>query len=560
MVVRSFRSFLTQVRQFSAAREYVRRFSNLDFRISIPGSSRRAGIVQLVLLALLFTTFLGHSQAAEPMRRERGAAATAGKTPVLPPAQGSVYVVLWFDTEDYILPQSDDAAKRVAEILSRQDVRATFKVVGEKGRTLERRGRRDVIEALARNEIGYHANTHSQHPTVAEYEATLDWEEGAEEFTRRERPGFEDLRRIFGRAPTCYGQPGSSWAPQAFPALKAWGVRVYLDDGLQVGLDGKPFWYGGLLNIFNIKAGSDLRPDAHWSNLDQAKANFKATYTQLSPSGGVVSIYFHPCEFIHREFWDAANFAKGANPPRDKWQRPPMKSPQEIERDFSYLEGLARYMKSFPRVQFITASEALGVMPDRAQGHKFSAIELGEIAGQVIPEVSFQVRQDYALTASEQFVLLNDFVARAIRKQPTEPLVLRGTPYGPALASSELPDNVKVARSQFSRTVLDVAGFLEKNGQIPNVVWLGSTPVPPESYLVALAQTTRALLSASALPAFVTLQPARLAVARYVADDSPSLWDWIIFPEGFDAPQLMVLAKLQAWTLKPAMLAEGSRQ
>jgi hypothetical protein len=475
-----------------------------------------------------------------------------------------VYIVLWFDTEDYILPQSDDAAKRVAEILTREGVRAIFKVVGEKGRTLERRGRRDVIEALAKHEIGYHSNTHSQHPTVAEYEAKLDWEEGAAEFTRRERPGFEDLRRIFGKAPTCYGQPGSSWAPQVFPALKSWGVRVYLDDALQVGLDGKPFWFGGLLNIFHIKAGSDLRPNDDWSNLDQAEANFRATYAELSPAGGVVSIYFHPCEFIHRQFWDAVNFAKGANPPRSEWQRPPMKNPQEIERDFAFLEGLIRYMKSFPRVRFITASEALEVMPDRAQGHKFSNAELGEIASQITPEVSFQVRSDYALTASEEFALLNDFVARAAGRgawpcapttdEPAGPLALHGTPYGPCLPSPELADNVKVPWSQFSRTVLDVAGFLDKRGQIPNVVWLGSTAVPPESYLVALAQTTRALLATSAPPDTVILPPAHLAAARYVADDSPRLWDWIIFPEGFDAPQLMALAKLQAWTLKPAVL------
>ena len=51
-----------------------------------------------------------------------------------------VYITLWFDTEDYVLPQSDDAAKRVAEMLTRLNVKATFKVVGEKARTLERRG------------------------------------------------------------------------------------------------------------------------------------------------------------------------------------------------------------------------------------------------------------------------------------------------------------------------------------------------------------------------------------------------------------------------------------
>jgi hypothetical protein len=268
----------------------------------------------------------------------------------------------------------------------------------------------------------------------------------------------------------------------------------------------------------------------------------------------VVSIYFHPCEFIHRQFWDGVNFARGANPPREQWQLPPMKSPQEIEQSFHYLEGLVRYMKSFPRVRFITASEALAAMPDAAQDRQFSSRELGEIAAQVTADISFQAHPDYALSASEEFSLLNDFVARRIRKQPATPLTLRGTPYGPTLETPEPAGSLNVGWSQFSRTVLDVAGFLEKNGQVPSAVWLGSTPVPPESYLVALAQATRALLSTNSPPDSVTFAPAHLAAARYVADDSPDLWGWVIFPEGFDAPQLMALAKLQAWTLKPAIL------
>src|SRR5512146_170171 len=48
---------------------------------------------------------------------------------------GPVYVILWFDTEDYVLPQSDDSAKRIAEFLTSQGVHATFKVVGEKAGT-----------------------------------------------------------------------------------------------------------------------------------------------------------------------------------------------------------------------------------------------------------------------------------------------------------------------------------------------------------------------------------------------------------------------------------------
>ena len=73
-------------------------------------------------------------------------------------APAPVYVTLWFDTEDYLLPQDDDATKRLAEMLSRLGVPATFKIVGEKARVLERRGRSAVIAALTRHDSGYHSN------------------------------------------------------------------------------------------------------------------------------------------------------------------------------------------------------------------------------------------------------------------------------------------------------------------------------------------------------------------------------------------------------------------
>jgi peptidoglycan/xylan/chitin deacetylase (PgdA/CDA1 family) len=479
----------------------------------------------------------------------------AAEQPAAP--QSKVYVILWFDTEDYILPQSDDAAKRIAAFLTRQGVRATFKIVGEKARELERRQRRDVIGALAQHEIGYHSNTHSQHPTPAEYESTLDWQTGVEEFTRRERGGFEAVRRIFGKTPTCYGQPGSSWAPESFAALRDWGVHVYLDDGRQVGLDGRPFWYGGLLNIYNIRDGAKLRPNDDWSNLADAKAEFQDIHLRLTSKrqGGLVSLYFHPCEFVHQEFWDAVNFAHGANPPRAEWKLPPVKSPEQSEQAFHYLEELVTYMKAFPRVEFITASQALALYRDAAQKRVYKSEDIGTIASGVSAGVSFQEHEDYTLGPSEIFFLLNTFAVQAVRKNPQEPILLDGMPDGPASAGAPpLAKPVAIPWEQFSRTVLDVADFLRKNNQIPNAVWFGSQAAPPESYLLALAQLVTGLLQAAATPESVAVGPAQLAAAKFVADDSPSLWDWVIFPPGFDAPRLMSLGKLQAWTLKPARL------
>src|SRR5258707_11166635 len=120
-----------------------------------------------------------------------------------------VDVILWFDTEDYLSPADDDACKRLAEMLTDRHIRATFKVVGEKARVLERRGRRDVIDALKKHDIGYHANFHSVHPAPSEYLADCGLLDGMAEFERREGGGATDVRRVFEITTlACYGQPG----------------------------------------------------------------------------------------------------------------------------------------------------------------------------------------------------------------------------------------------------------------------------------------------------------------------------------------------------------------
>src|SRR5207245_7273614 len=134
-----------------------------------------------------------------------------------------------------------------------EGIRATFKIVGEKARTLEKRKRTDIIEALKKHEIGYHSNWHSVQPTPALYLSNLGWDEGVAEFERREGPGRDDVQRIFGVAPTTYGQPGSSWGPQSYGAMKNWGMEVYLDGGSHVGFDGKPHYYCGLLTLYQLR-------------------------------------------------------------------------------------------------------------------------------------------------------------------------------------------------------------------------------------------------------------------------------------------------------------------
>lgn len=471
-----------------------------------------------------------------------------------------VYVVLWFDTEDYMLPASDDAALQVANWLHQHNIKATFKVVGEKARTLERRGRTDVINALKKHEIGYHSNFHSVQPTPAMYLSNLGWDEGVAEFDRRERPGFDDVRRIFGTAPTCYGQPGSSWGPQSFGAMARWGMPIYLDAGRHITVGGRPHFYGGLFTLYhlthtirtNLGGEKDLKP---------AEDRFLEARKQLlAEGGGVVSIVYHPCEFVHQKFWDGVNFSRGANPPREKWQLPPQKTAAESKTAYDTFYAYISFIQRFADVRFVTATEMEAVYKDRARGADFNLDLIRKIAQTVGSEIDHQQHGDLTLAPSEILWLLNEsFVAMG--KGGQGGVKLPATPYGPTGHEPAMTADATTDASQFERTALDVAEFMRKQQRVPSAVWLGSTPITPEAYLAALAKTILDRCDGKPTPETIVVKPAKLAAARHAAPDGPNLWGWVIFPPGFRAPQMMELARRQTWTVKPAILhGEAARQ
>ena len=301
-----------------------------------------------------------------------------------------VYVTLWFDTEDYLLPQDDDATKRLAEMLTRLGVRSTFKIVGEKARVLESRGRRDVIAALKRHDIGYHSNTHSQQPTVAVYLQNAGWEDGRAEFYRREVQGVRDMKRIFGVTPVTDGQPGSSWAPQTYPALRDLGIGMYLDEADHVGIDDQPFYYGGMLNVFKMRSNLARMNLSGGASLADGKAAFTKTAGQLrSKGGGTISIYYHPNEWVQTEFWDAVNFTRGANPPRAEWKLPGTRPAAETEKAFEDFEQYVRFIKEQPGVKFVTATELKALYADTAMTRSFRHEDLVPLARSVQKEITF---------------------------------------------------------------------------------------------------------------------------------------------------------------------------
>lgn len=488
----------------------------------------------------------------------------ASRSDAAPPAR--VDVILWFDTEDYLLPAADDAAKRLAELLSQRGIRATFKVVGEKARVLERRGRVDVIAALGKHDIGYHTSFHSVHPTPSEYLADCGLLDGVAEFVRRERQGAADVRRVFGlESLACYGQPGSSWACQAIVALKEIGVKsVYVDDGSHVGLRGKPFWYAGVLNVFDM-GPNVTRMELHDANaLEQANARVtEATQRLAAEGGGLISIYYHPCEFVHQEFWDGVNFGQGANPPREQWKAPPQIPPEQTEQAFARFAKYIDHIKAL-RVRFVTASELPAVYADRVRSEGLTETELLGLAKRLADPkatgVDYQVLSGKAVSPVDQFELLatamGDLIDGRAIKFPRVAKGLLGPDTTPGAADEGWQ---RITWPAFRDATVDVRDYLRAHGRVPARVFLGAESVTPADFLAGMAFAYQFAQEHGKLPLDGVRLGKGLAVLteRHVAKDPAEVFGWPIHKPGFRPAKILDVARLQAWTLKPAVRARN---
>lgn len=483
-------------------------------------------------------------------------------------AQPRIDVILWFDTEDYLLPADDDACLRLAKMLTERHIRATFKVVGEKARVLERRGRRDVISALKQHAIGYHANFHSVHPTPTEYEADCGLLDGMAEFARREGGGAADVRRVFGVSTlVCYGQPGSSWAAQAIAALPQIGVAphgtpCYVDEGTHVGLNEQPFWYAGTLNVYHM-GENYTRMELHDPTaVEPAKERVSSIAKRLAArGGGLISIFYHPCEWVHQQFWDGVNFSRGANPPREAWKPPPQRPPEETEAAFKRFAEYIDYIRAIPNVHFVTAGDLPTLYPDPVRAGEVSQKDLAKITSGLLASstngIDFQVVDNRAYSPADQFELLVAAVAAlADGRHVRLPLAAKGL-----LGPDNLPPSANSPRHvdwpAFRDTTLDVLNFIQTQHRVPARVFFGADPVAPADFLIALAQVYDFHERQGALPLREGVElPCQVEVltAKHVAQDTPELFGgWIIHKEGFRAPKVMEMARLQAWTLKPAI-------
>ena len=262
----------------------------------------------------------------------------------------------------------------------------------------------------------------------------------------------------------------------------------------------------------------------------EAYTRFDKTAAELRANGGgLISIYYHPTEFVNTEFWDGVNFAGGANPPRAEWKAPRKRTKQDSERCYNVLRKFVEHMKAVPDIRFITAADLLRIYKNPPS----PTVERSLIAQHLRKGIDY-LSTDHAILSPADMVLQLLGVDPQFVDGPTA----RGVT---TWKSSAIP------RAAFDAAARDAADFIRHNHRLPNQVFIGAETL-------SLADFVATLAASDTITNPVQLTRGSLKFEEHFSNDPVKSFSWPIHPAGFAAPELLELGKLQGWTMKPARL------
>lgn len=465
---------------------------------------------------------------------------------------GKVYLVIRFDTEDFLLQDSDDSTLRLANTLDACQVRGNFNITGKKIEGLLRRGRGDVINALKKHDITSHSYGHSLHPSVREYLSETGWSDGIVEFTRRESGMVDLIRQTFAKAPIGYGHGGGNWAPQAYGAMHALGMKVYTSMWSYLKTGPTPYWYCGILQMdTTLRSGDVDNPEKG------LEIHLESAQKARSMGGGLLNFAAHDCNYTTGEYWDEVNFRNGAMPPENEWKTPcPFPKEKQEERWLGF-ERYLQYALSDQNLRVVTPTEICSLYADRQREHAFSCKELAALAEDSIEELGFRPFGGGYLSAAEIFHLLVNFSVSKLTQPgfPLEHFIVNT--FGPVRRCQTDTRATCLPWHHFEASLIDVSDYLAVHRHIPAGIRVGSMLISAADYLSTLASVFSAI-AAGNIPATVPVMRAQLLTENLLDEEQVcDIWRWLTPDQSFTTPGLLELAKLQCWTYKPATLSNG---
>lgn len=493
-------------------------------------------------------------------------------------------VLLRFDTEDYITPESNDALQDLLDILEELQIRATFCMVGEKIKYLADTRATATLDQLQRHALGYHSYLHSHHPLASEYLVGTGWEDGCQEFLKAEEPGHKIFVEIFDQPPVCYTQPGADWVPHAYIALQQWEVGFFFTDSRYAFIDyqQEPFLVNGILTLAKTPTVNNLTSLATSSGLlESAKAQFDRDYqlTRQNPQNpGFLLLADHPGRFITQgQPWDVLNFS-GQNTARAQWKTPPLKSPADYRRDLQGLRELLLYLQANYAVDWITAQDLVdlyqnqiihsdrpaGTVTQSTQTHRperaaaLPAIQ--DLAAAFTQEISFYRLGNQWLTPIQGASLL----CQALVTREREGYFPQSVPIPDEIFFPEQidPANVdgnldRLGWSELVQGARELVTRVKRDATFPLYIKVGGNLwITLETFVGGVAQAI-VTMTVDHLPQDRVLLPqTRLQPKDYVKKTDQIQWTWPIFRSGFRNGELPQYTELLTWTMKPILIPQ----
>ncbi len=462
-------------------------------------------------------------------------------------------MVLCFDVEDYTSPESvgmDDIPKWLAEIMTEEGVTGTFFVIGEKARMMEKRGRRDVIDAMAKHDIGSHTNYGSIHPTVTEILEEASWDKGKEVMLKNESAGIDELEYIFGQRPVNLARHGGSYGPQLVGALSHLNAGYVYSP---ISLPGhNVVWFCNTLN-FHGEGNYGFFDDAYYRDdlfdpmLEALDSIILASIEDIDM---VAFFANHPSKVRSIQFWDF-NYYKGANPGPDEWKTPELRPLESMETAQKNFRRLIRYLKSRDDIELTTYRE----LADRfaSQRDKISIEDLGLIAERILDRNRVVIDDYYS--PAEIFAALSGALSHysAEGELPAEVTIQR--PFGPFEMPVRVPEFDQISVSGIFELSEMADKHIHETGQLPaslqyndQIIGTGSIlALFSELYLEIDDPNLPELLSVISFEPYPSVNEEDI-IARVAAYKG-----WAVHREDLEMDHLVEMTKLQLWTLKPAL-------
>ena len=476
-----------------------------------------------------------------------------------------MHIYLCFDVEDLVHPDSDDIPRDIATMLADDGVVASMYVVGEKARLWERRGRWDVIGAVAQHDVGLHTDHHSVHPTVSEYLAEKGWEDGVAEALRQEGPGAADLARLFGQYPSSWATSGSSWAPQIPAATRRLGLPANVYSHAQAGGRGA-CWYAGQLcysDYFGIRGGESTYCDD--AAFEEALPDL-LTRVEAAAKRGLSCLGLfcaHPTRLRYTVFWDVLNFFRGKNTPEAEYKSAPRRTDVEYATALRNLRRMVAAVRGLPGVEIISTRRLNSLFEEEGGPVAWSALRpLAEavLSNEGIITGYAGEGARCALSAAAALDLLARAIVRLADEGTRPGYLLARSVLGPGEQAPDLPRSFLMGRRAFVDLCRDLADLIGATGQLPAALVLDKIRIGPGVLLKACAATYLAW-EGSHDGALVELVPApgepdgADALAQAAIYDKLPGW-----PPHMPDLRLDLLAlhtRLQSWSLRTAELRDG---